>query len=114
MVERRNQENKVKNEESIKEMEKLRTENENLKYQLEVEKEKMSNLEHELEGLFEKNKYLEEMKEKSTVTLFEKYNKSMEYIEELQKDNGRLKNEIESLRKSFELKFQYTEQNYQS
>ena len=54
------------------------------------------------------------MKDKSTATLFEKYNKSMEYIEELQKDNGRLKNEIESLRKSFELKFQYTEQNYQS
>ena len=44
--------------------------------------------------MFEKNKLLEEMKEKSTATLFDKYNKSIEYIQELEKENGRLKNEI--------------------
>lgn len=35
---------------------------------------------------------LEELKEKSTSTLFEKYNKSLEFIQELEKENGKLKN----------------------
>jgi hypothetical protein len=32
------------------------------------------------------------MKEKSTVSLLDKYNKSVELVQELEKENGRLKN----------------------
>lgn len=60
----------------------------------------------------EKNKMLEDMKERSTTSVIEKYNKNVELLETLTKDNMKLTQEIQNLKEKAEDKMKNGEQRH--
>jgi hypothetical protein len=63
--------------------------------------------------LQERNKVLEDMKEKSTTSIIEKYSKSVDMVEGLTADNMRLKQELQAYKEKTDDRFRGVEEQHQ-